>query len=39
MSGFFERWCHPKLVVVVKHLAGIKMLRHATVKAFAQPTG
>jgi bifunctional non-homologous end joining protein LigD len=26
------RWCHPKLTVVVKHLAGSKMLRHATVK-------
>jgi ATP-dependent DNA ligase len=27
------RWCHPKLTVVVKHLVGSKMLRHATVKA------
>ena len=26
------RWCHPKLAVEVKHLAGSKMLRHATVK-------
>ena len=26
------KWCHPKLVVEVKHLAGSKMLRHATVK-------
>jgi bifunctional non-homologous end joining protein LigD len=31
------RWCHPKLTVVVKHLAGSKMLRHATVRGFAQP--
>ena len=30
-------WCHPKLVVEVKHLAGSKTLRHATVKGFAQP--
>ena len=29
------RWCHPKLTVVVKHLAGSKMLRHATVKGLA----
>ena len=28
------KWCHPKLVVEVKHLAGSKMLRHATVKAW-----
>jgi ATP-dependent DNA ligase len=26
------KWCHPKLVVEVKHLAGSKLLRHATVK-------
>jgi DNA ligase D-like protein (predicted ligase) len=26
------RWCHPKLAVEVKHLAGSKTLRHATVK-------
>ena len=26
------KWCHPKLRVEVKHLAGSKMLRHATVK-------
>src|SRR6476660_1068213 len=25
------KWCHPKLVVEVKHLAGSKLLRHATV--------
>ena len=25
------KWCHPKLVVEVKHLAGSKTLRHATV--------
>ena len=30
------KWCHPKLTVVVKHLAGSKMLRHATVRGFAQ---
>ena len=29
------KWCHPKLVVEVKHLAGSKMLRHATVKGLA----
>jgi hypothetical protein len=23
------KWCHPKLVVEVKHLAGSKLLRHA----------
>jgi hypothetical protein len=28
-------WCHPKLVVEVKHLAGSKLLRHATVKRLA----
>jgi bifunctional non-homologous end joining protein LigD len=26
------KWCHPKLTVRVKHLAGAKLLRHATVK-------
>ena len=26
------RWCHPKLTVEVKHLAGSKLLRHATVR-------
>jgi hypothetical protein len=26
------KWCHPKLIVEVKHLARSKMLRHATVK-------
>ena len=26
------KWCRPKLVVEVKHLAGSKWLRHATVK-------
>ena len=30
------KWCHPKLVVEVKHLAGSKALRHATVKALAR---
>jgi ATP-dependent DNA ligase len=28
------KWCHPKLAVEVKHLAGSKTLRHATVKCF-----
>ena len=31
------KWCHPKLVVEVKHLAGSKLLRHATVSGFTQP--
>jgi bifunctional non-homologous end joining protein LigD len=26
------KWCHPKLTVEVKHLAGSKTLRHATVR-------
>ena len=30
------KWCEPKLMVRVKHLAGSKTLRHATVKGFAQ---
>jgi bifunctional non-homologous end joining protein LigD len=30
------RWCQPKLTVRVKHLAGSKMLRHATVKGLVQ---
>ena len=29
------RWSHPKLTVVVKHLSGSKLLRHATVKGLA----
>jgi hypothetical protein len=29
------KWCQPKLKVEVKHLAGSKMLRHATVKRLA----
>jgi ATP-dependent DNA ligase len=29
------KWCHPKLVVEVKHLAGSKLLRHATAKRLA----
>ena len=29
------KWCQPKLRVRVKHLAGSKTLRHATVKALA----
>jgi bifunctional non-homologous end joining protein LigD len=29
------KWCEPKLTVRVKHLAGSKTLRHATVKALA----
>jgi ATP-dependent DNA ligase len=27
------KWCHPKLTVRVKHLAGGKYLRHATVRS------
>jgi bifunctional non-homologous end joining protein LigD len=30
------KWCEPKLMVRVKHLAGNKTLRHATVRALAQ---
>ena len=30
------KWCHPKLTVEVKHLAGSKTLRHATVKGLVQ---
>ena len=30
------KWCTPKLTVRVKHLAGSKTLRHATVKGLAQ---
>ena len=30
------KWCHPKLVVEVKHLAGSKFLRHATVRDFTR---
>jgi bifunctional non-homologous end joining protein LigD len=30
------KWCQPKLTVRVKHLAGSKTLRHATVRALAQ---
>jgi DNA ligase D-like protein (predicted ligase) len=30
------KWCHPKLRVEVKHLAGSKFLRHATVRGFAE---
>ena len=30
------KWCHPKLTVEVKHLAGSKLLRHATVRGLAQ---
>jgi len=29
------KWCRPKLAVRVKHLAGSKSLRHATVRGFA----
>ena len=29
------KWCQPKLTVRVKHLAGSKTLRHATVKGLA----
>jgi ATP-dependent DNA ligase len=30
------KWCHPKLAVEVKHLAGSKMLRHATVRGLVR---
>jgi ATP-dependent DNA ligase len=30
------KWCQPRLTVRVKHLAGVKTLRHATVKALAR---
>jgi ATP-dependent DNA ligase len=30
------RWCQPKLIVAVKHLAGSKTLRHATVRTLAR---
>ena len=30
------KWCHPNLVVEVKHLAGSKPLRHATLRNFAR---
>jgi bifunctional non-homologous end joining protein LigD len=30
------KWCEPKIMVRVKHLAGTKTLRHATVKGLAQ---
>ena len=29
------KWCQPRLVVRVKHLAGSKTLRHATVRGLA----
>ena len=29
------KWCQPRLMVRVRHLAGCKTLRHATVKGFA----
>jgi len=28
------KWCHPRLVVRVRHLAESKTLRHATVRGF-----
>ena len=30
------KWCQPTLTVRVKHLAGSKTLRHATVRALTQ---
>ena len=30
------KWCQPKLVVEVKHLAGSKLLRHATVRGLVE---
>jgi DNA ligase D-like protein (predicted ligase) len=35
--GTDVKWCQPRLVVRVKHLAESKTLRHATVKGFARP--
>ena len=32
--GTDVKWCQPRLVVRVKHLAGSKFLRHATVRGF-----
>jgi bifunctional non-homologous end joining protein LigD len=32
------KWCQPKIMVRVKHLAGSKMLRHATVKVLNKGT-
>jgi hypothetical protein len=29
------KWCQPKIMVRVKHLAGSKTLRHATVRGLA----
>jgi len=29
------KWCRPKIAVRVKHLAGSKSLRHATVRGLA----
>ena len=31
------KWCQPRLRVRVKHLAGSKALRHATVRALVDP--
>jgi ATP-dependent DNA ligase len=33
------KWCHPKLTVEVKHLAGSKFLRHATVRGGLSSAG
>jgi hypothetical protein len=33
--GTDVKWCQPRLTVRVKHLAGCKTLRHATVRALA----
>ena len=30
------KWCQPKLVAEVRHLAGSKTLRHATVRSLSQ---
>jgi hypothetical protein len=30
------KWCHPRFAVEVKHLAGSKTLRHATVTRIVQ---
>ena len=34
--GMDVKWCQPRLAVRVKHLAGSKTLRHATLKGLAQ---
>jgi bifunctional non-homologous end joining protein LigD len=38
-QGTDVKWCRPRLVVRVKHLAGSKTLRHATVRALEGADG